>query len=106
MPNSLRLFRLIGGFGLVLSNSPLACSVKSRNNPPWHLSPVVQPILPVFRKAHGIITPLPVQEQNCEVDDMEIRQRTAESSWQTPGESDHQVAKIIHVAGKAPPARG
>jgi hypothetical protein len=42
-----------------------------------------------------------VQEQDGEIDDVKVRQRTAESGRQAPGQGDHQITEVIHVSRKA-----
>ena len=43
-------------------------------------------------------------QKNDQEDEVEEREDSVPNGWQTPGQSQHQLKDIVHVAGEAPKA--
>src|SRR6516225_8726925 len=89
-------------FGFISSFNPL--SVNPRHDTPGHFAAIGLPILTIFLKAHRIVTPFSMDEQNREIKDVEIRQRMFEACWQTPRQSHQEVTEVVEMPCNTPPA--
>jgi hypothetical protein len=98
----------INGFGLYLNfrrRVGRLGSIEPWDNPVRHPLTILLPIRAISHRAHVVVAPFAVNQQDCEVEDIKVGQRAPEQRRQTPGETHHQVSKIIHMPCQPPPPR-
>lgn len=71
-----------------------------------HGGGVALPVLPVFAETTVLIPKAAVGQQDCHVNDVEVRQDVFKPTSQAVGQGAHQIARVVEVACPAPEARG
>lgn len=82
-----------------------ADSVNVRHDPVGHALAVLLPGQAVLPPAAALVTGLAVHKQDGEVNDVEIRQNVIKATRERPRQGHDEIAQVIGVANKAPPAR-